>query len=353
MDFVYIEDVARANLLAAQADVTDDVFNVASGVETSLLDLAQRPAVRDGLRPPGRVRPRASRGKVSRRLADTRRAREALGFEAEVDLEEGLQRLVEWWRAERARRRARAPVAVSVAMNVPFARPYLTGNEGERVAEVIASGWVSQGPQVQAFEEAFAERVGAAEAVATTSCTTALQLALHAVGRRTGRRGDRALAVVHRHRQCGLALRRASGVRRHRPAHVQPRPGRSRTGDHAADEGDHARPPGRLAGRHGRVHSRSRERHGVAIVEDAACAIGATYKGRPIGSLGPLACFSLHPRKVITTGEGGMIAVQDPDAGRAPQAAAPARDERLRPRPSQHRPGRHRGPIRSPASTTG
>ena len=53
-------------------------------------------------------------------------------------------------------------------------------------------------------------------------------------------------------------------------------------------------------------------RHDLAIVEDAACAIGATYKGRPIGSLGPPTCFSLHPRKVITTGEGGMITVQDP-----------------------------------------
>jgi perosamine synthetase len=53
------------------------------------------------------------------------------------------------------------------------------------------------------------------------------------------------------------------------------------------------------------------DRYGLQIVEDAACAIGAFYKGRPIGSLGPLACFSLHPRKVITTGEGGMIAVHD------------------------------------------
>jgi dTDP-4-amino-4,6-dideoxygalactose transaminase len=53
-------------------------------------------------------------------------------------------------------------------------------------------------------------------------------------------------------------------------------------------------------------------RYGLAIVEDAACAIGARYKDRPIGSLGPLTCFSLHPRKVITTGEGGMIAVHDP-----------------------------------------
>jgi dTDP-4-amino-4,6-dideoxygalactose transaminase len=57
------------------------------------------------------------------------------------------------------------------------------------------------------------------------------------------------------------------------------------------------------------------ERHGLAILEDAACAIGASYKGRPVGSLSPMACFSLHPRKVITTGEGGIIAVGDKRLG--------------------------------------
>ncbi|MDP9133199.1 MAG: NAD-dependent epimerase/dehydratase family protein [Actinomycetota bacterium] len=101
MDFVYMGDIARANMLAATSDLTDVVFNVASGTETSLLQLAQMLlnvmgsdlSVEHGP-------PRAVNG-VTRRLADTSAAREQLGFQAEVDLEEGLTRLVEWWRAER------------------------------------------------------------------------------------------------------------------------------------------------------------------------------------------------------------------------------------------------------------
>jgi UDP-glucose 4-epimerase len=102
MDFVHVHDVARANVLAARADVTDDVFNIASGVETSLLELAQ--ALLRVMGSDLEVERREARGVngVTRRLADTRRAAELLGFTAAVDLEQGLRGLVEWWQAERA-----------------------------------------------------------------------------------------------------------------------------------------------------------------------------------------------------------------------------------------------------------
>jgi UDP-glucose 4-epimerase len=104
MDFVYIGDVARANLLAAEADVTDVAYNIARGTETTLLELAEMLlAVMGSELSVEHGRPRAVNG-VTRRLADTRLARDELGFEAEVDLEEGLTRLVEWWRGERAGR---------------------------------------------------------------------------------------------------------------------------------------------------------------------------------------------------------------------------------------------------------
>ena len=98
MDFVYIEDVARSNVIALQSDVSDDVFNVASGVETSLNELAaallrvMRSDLKSEYGPERKVNP------VSRRLADTSKAENVLGFRATVGLEDGLARLVEWWR---------------------------------------------------------------------------------------------------------------------------------------------------------------------------------------------------------------------------------------------------------------
>lgn len=112
MDFVYVEDIARANILAAAADVTDEVFNVASGVETSLAELAHELLGVMGSDLSVEFGPERAINKVSRRLADTTQARERLGFEAQVDLREGLTRLVNWWRGERE---SASPTAVGAS----------------------------------------------------------------------------------------------------------------------------------------------------------------------------------------------------------------------------------------------
>jgi len=195
-------------------------------------------------------------------------------------------------------------------MEVPFARPHLTGAEGARVAEVIASGWVSQGPRVAEFEATLAKRVGAAEVVATTSCTTALHLALHGMGVGPG---DEVIvpslsfiATANAVKHCGA-----------RPVFADIDPDTHNLDPQAARLAITPRTKAIMP-----VHqvglpadmdafTELADRHGLALVEDAACAIGAVYRGRPVGSLGPVACFSLHPRKLITTGEGGFIAVND------------------------------------------
>jgi len=197
-------------------------------------------------------------------------------------------------------------------MEIPFTRPYLRGDEGEAVAAVIASGWVSQGPRVRAFEEAFAERVGATEAVATTNCTTALALALYVTGVRPG---DEVIvpslsfiATANAVWHCGAT-----------PVFADVEPLTYNVDPVSVEAAITPRTKAIMP-----VHQLGlpadmdrlidvADRHVLKIVEDAACAIGARHRSRPIGSLGPLACFSLHPRKVITTGEGGMIAVNDPE----------------------------------------
>jgi perosamine synthetase len=197
-----------------------------------------------------------------------------------------------------------------MTMQIPFARPKFYGWEAAALAEVIEPGWVSQGPRVKEFEEAFAARVGASHAVATSNCTTALHLALYTAGVGPG---DEVIvpslsfiATANSVWHCGAT-----------PVFADIDPRTYNLDPVAAERAITPRTKAIMP-----VHQVGlpadmdafvalRERYGVALVEDAACAIGATYKGRPVGSLGSPSCFSLHPRKVITTGEGGMITTDD------------------------------------------
>ncbi len=197
-------------------------------------------------------------------------------------------------------------------MEVPFTRPFFRGDEGAAVAEAIASGWVSQGPRVRAFEQAFAARVGAADAVATTNCTTALQLALFVSGVGPG---DEVIVPS----LSFIATANAVWQNGATPvfADVDPLTGNidAATVEPVLTERTKAIMPVHQLGLPADMDAllELARRRGLVVVEDAACAIGARYRSRPIGSLGPLACFSLHPRKVITTGEGGMVTVEDPE----------------------------------------
>lgn len=191
-------------------------------------------------------------------------------------------------------------------------QPWLGEEETAAVAEVIASGWVAQGPRVAAFEGAFAETMQAAHAVATSNCTTALHLALVVAG--VGPGDD---VVVPSFSFIATA---------NAPTYVGARPVFA---DVDATTGNLT-----AAGVAAALTPRTRaviavdqggvpvdldavravcDPRGIVVVEDAACAAGSTYRGRPAGAGAQIAAWSFHPRKIITTGEGGMLTTSRAD----------------------------------------
>ena len=201
-------------------------------------------------------------------------------------------------------------MATAAKMTIPLTKPSLGDEEARAPYDAIVSRWVTQGPRVAEFEKAVAAYVGAAHGVATTSGTTGLHLALHAIG--VGR-GDEVIvpsltfiaspnAVLYTGADVVFCEvdRRTFTID---PADVE----------HRITERTKAIMPIDQIGLACDIDPivDIARRHGLAVVEDAAPAIGALYKGRRVGSAAHQTVFSFHPRKVVTTGEGGMILTDD------------------------------------------
>jgi dTDP-4-amino-4,6-dideoxygalactose transaminase len=201
------------------------------------------------------------------------------------------------------------------AQTIPVARPSLGEAEAAAAREAILSGWVTQGPQVAAFEEEFAAFVGARHTCAVSSCTTALHLALLAVGARPG---DEVVTVSHSFIATANAIRYCGA----RPVFVDIDPRTYNIDPVLLEAAITPRTRAVLP-----VHQMGlpcdlpavlavARRHGLPVVEDAACAVGSELLtdgrwqrvGRPHGDV---ACFSFHPRKLLTTGDGGMLTTND------------------------------------------
>jgi dTDP-4-amino-4,6-dideoxygalactose transaminase len=191
-------------------------------------------------------------------------------------------------------------------------QPWLGSEEVAAVAEVIASGWVAQGPRVAEFETSFAAAQQARYAVATSNCTTALHLALVVAGVAAGddvvvpslsfiATANAATYVGARPVFADVDLTTGNLT----PASVEAAlTGRTR----AVVVVDQGGVPVDLAGIRAVCDPR-----GIVVVEDAACGAGSTYAGRPVGAGAEIAAWSFHPRKILTTGEGGMLTTSRPE----------------------------------------
>lgn len=195
---------------------------------------------------------------------------------------------------------------------IPISKPYLTKEEAQQAYDTILSGWITQGPKVSEFEKNIADYVGTKYAVAVSNCTTALHLAM-LVSEITS--GDEVICPSLSYIATANAIKYVNAI----PVFAEINPISYNLDIEDVERKITAKTKAILL-----VHqigmpadidafSSLAKKYNLKIIEDAACAVGSMYKGKKIGSHSDLVCFSLHPRKVITTGDGGFITTNRDD----------------------------------------
>ena len=189
---------------------------------------------------------------------------------------------------------------------IPITKPFFDQTEKDLIGQVLETGWVVQGPKVEEFERLFCAHTGSAHSVATSSCTTALHLALLATGVGPG---DEVIVPAF----TWIATANVVEYVGAKPVFcdidlstfiLDPKAVEARLSERTK-----AIIPVHLFGLCAEMRSilEIAQQRGLAVIEDAACALGAWYCEKHAGTMGDAGCFSFHPRKAITTGEGGML----------------------------------------------
>ena len=189
---------------------------------------------------------------------------------------------------------------------IPIAKPYLTEHDAQAAYDAIMSGWITQGPRVQEFEEKFAAYTGAKHAVAVSNCTTGLHLAMIVAGIQAG---DEVICPSMSYIATANSIMYMGAT----PVFAEVHPETYNLD--VADAERRITPKTKAIllvhqiGMPADIDAFSAlcQKYNLILIEDAACAAGSSYHGKKIGAHSDLVCFSFHPRKVISTGDGGMV----------------------------------------------
>lgn len=325
--FLHVRDAARALLLLVHADagaVSGEIFNIGSD-DQNIRIRALAEVVAETL---GGVALDMAKDDDDLRTYRVRfkKAADRLDFRCEFNIADGIAEVrdylsepainpfsVQYFNVDLMKRLRAIPVDEGgepvAARFIPLSKPGLGPEEEQSVLEVLRTGWLTSGPQVQAFEHMFAETVNAPYAVAVSSCTAALHLCLAALGVGPG---DEVIMSPITWASTGNTIINMGAVVRFVDIDESTLNLSPDLLEGAINERTRAIIPVHMAGHPCDMDAirAIAEKHGVPVIEDAAHALGAKYRGVPVGARGP-ACFSFYAIKNITTMEGGMVTLTD------------------------------------------